>query len=280
MLVLLGPMKSFDRFLCKYFLPRILSRNCGNRIPRSGKEGENINCFSTHLDLDQNRGAFFWVRSIAGDTLAGFEWDGTSFSIPKTIELSDVNPNNLFIVHYYGLSEIRYSGIRDLAFGRVTLGPYIKVNAINTLGRLDQYFFNKKKLVTKARVELLQLLVQKHLDGRLPASSLEIMTYLYSSKWVLHPSGDAQRKKLRLYLDSLVLSGELDLNVNQYSVSPKALVKIEEYEEAERKHTENVKMQRRMFWVAFLVALLTCAQAGVIKLPTLIDWSSAPTTKK
>ena len=54
---------------------------------------------------------------------------------------------------------------------------------------------------------------------------------------------------------------------------------IEEYEEQERKHTENVKMQRRMFYVAVAVAFLTVAQAGLIKLPTLLDLSSLFNTK-
>jgi hypothetical protein len=61
---------------------------------------------------------FCGCAGIAEDTLTGFEWDGSSFVIPKSTDLRSVNPNGLLIVHYYGLNEILYTGIRDLAFGR------------------------------------------------------------------------------------------------------------------------------------------------------------------
>lgn len=103
------------------------------------------------------------------------------------------------------------------------------------------------------------------------------MVDLYSIKWVLHPYGDAQHKKVKFYLDSLVPSGELDEIDYKYSVAGDALRTIEEYEEEERKHTETVKMQRRMFWLTLVIALLTFVQAGLIKMPTLVDFSKRNT---
>lgn len=248
---------------------------CGNTIPLSGKEGESVDCFS--IKIDDNGAPFLWVRSILGDELTGLEWDGSSsFSIRRSINLKTIEPKNFFITHHYGLAEVRYSGIFDLAIGRITRWSYIKLDTRRILNRLDQHLFNKKKFFTKQRIDLLKILLDRHLNGKTPVNSIDIMTDLYSIKWMLHPDGDAQYKKVKFYLDSLVKSGEMVVTYDgQYSVSEKALPKIEEYEEDERKHTENVKMQRRMFWLAVIIALLTCVQAGLIKLPTLIDFSGS-----
>lgn len=123
-------------------------------------------------------------------------------------------------------------------------------------------------------MELLKIVLDRHLNGQSLVKPIDIMTDLYSMKWLLHPGGDAQYKIVKFYLDSLNQSGELGFSdKGEYSVSGKALETFEQYEEDERKHTENVKMQWRMFWLALAVAFLTCVQAGMIKLPALIDLS-------
>jgi hypothetical protein len=138
---------------------------------------------------------------------------------------------------------------------------------------VDQYFFNKKKLVTKQRIDLLRLLVERRLDGHKAESPVDLMTALYSIKWVLHPERDTQKERVRFYLDSLVSTGELSKLDHRYELTGKALQAIEVYEEQERKHTESIKAQRAMFWLTMAIALLTAAQADLIKFPTLLDLS-------
>lgn len=116
------------------------------------------------------------------------------------------------------------------------------------------------------------------LDGNAEHESLDLMTDLYTIKWVLHPQGEPQHQKLEFYLDSLVATGELEKVKNKYVVSGKALRTIEEYEEQERRHTENVKMQWRMFWLTLAIVVLTLVQAGLVKLPALIDLTSQANT--
>ena len=99
------------------------------------------------------------------------------------------------------------------------------------------------------------------------------MTGLYSVKWIYHPDKESQRKRLTFHLDSLVDTGELRRVGLKYELTGEALKAIEIYEEQERKHTENVKIQRRMFWLTLAIVLLTGAQANLYKLPTLIDLS-------
>lgn len=57
------------------------------------------------------------------------------------------------------------------------------------------------------------------------------------------------------------------------SVSPSALQTLERYEEDERRHAENVKIQGGILWLTLVIAFFTAVQAGLIKMPRLLDLS-------
>ncbi len=92
---------------------------------------------------------------------------------------------------------------------------------------------------------------------------------------VLHPSAYEQQNRLELYLDSLVESGDLRKVNREYVVTGKAISTIEKYEEEERRHTEAVKLQKRMVLLTILIAFVAIVQSGIIKLPVLLDLSSS-----
>ena len=231
-----------------------------------------MNCFVTAID--RGKEPYLIILSLDGDHLGCIEWDGSSYSIARQLSFSEVDPRQIRITHYYGLAQVYYLGVLDFVVNRATLWPYLKIHAVQALSRFDQYLFNKKKLVSKERKTLLKILVDDALDGRTEHEPLDLMTALYSVKWFSHPQGEDAQRRLEFYLDSLVETGELKKINYKYVVTGQALRAIEEYEEQERKHTENVKIQRRAYWVAIAVAALTVVQAGLIKLPPLLDLSS------
>jgi len=265
-------MRELTNKLCHYFLPRLLARACESTIPRSGEKGERVNCFT--VSIDKAKEPYLIALELTGDELRCIEWNGEHYEIDTTVSLMSINPSQIQITHYYGLSEVRFFGIIDFALGRLTLWPYIQIHFVLALSKFDQYLFNKKKLITKQRVDLLRFLVSQALDGHDSFNEFDLMTQLYSIKWVLHPDQDSQRTKLEFYLESLADTGELRKANNKYFLTGHALRAIEETEEQERKHTENVKMQWRMFWLALVIAVLTLVQAGLVKLPALIDLTS------
>jgi hypothetical protein len=205
--------------------------------------------------------------------LGCLEWTGSSFDKPVDMELKAIESRDISITHFYGYSEVQYTGILDFTLGRTLFLPYFKIHLVRAIESADQYFFNKKKLLTKQRIDLLRFLVQRQLEGKPISSPIDLMTGLYSVKWVLHPDGDPQQERLRFYLDSLVDTGELRNIDHKYQLTGEALKAIEVYEEQERKHTENVKMQRRMLLLTLAIVFLTGAQAGLYKLPILLDLS-------
>jgi len=123
-------------------------------------------------------------------------------------------------------------------------------------------------------MDLLKFMLDDQLDRTHDGiESFSLMAKLYSIRLFLHPSWEVQEKKLRLYLDSLVESGELRKVNEEYVVTGVAISTIEKYEEEERRHVEAVKLQRRMFWLALVALLFAIVQTGIVKLPTLIDLS-------
>jgi hypothetical protein len=104
----------------------------------------------------------------------------------------------------------------------------------------------------------------------------DFLTRLYTVKWVLHPQNDAQEEKLELYLDSLAKSGDIQKINHEYVVTGTAITSIEKFEEEERRHVENVKVQRRILWLTIIIAFAALVQANVIKLPTIVDLTQKP----
>lgn len=266
--------------LYKWLISRILSKKCPDDewIPTSGADGERVNCYSIAFDDQSN--PFFLVRNYQDGKLEGREWDGDSYSNEKTYTISDlVTDKQLKITHYYGLTKIIFYSVYKTAFHYVTKWIYIKIRVQRRIGSVNKYFFYKKKFVTKQRIDLLKFMMDDQLScyqhGRDPGGILapQLMSKLYSYNWISHPSADEQERKLKLYLESLVESGDVEYKDGEYIVKGKAISTIERYEEEERRHTEAVKLQKKMFWLTFVLVVAAIFQSGVIKLPPLLDWS-------
>ena len=265
-------MNKLTKILYKWQLPRLTAMLCKFSIPRSGDEGNRVNCYVVALDNVSD--PYFLATAFNNNKLIGLEWDGKSYTNKKSISIDSISKSKVRITHYYGLSEVTYSGIYDLLINKITKWPYIKIHASRLISSVDQYFFNKKKLVTKQRIDLLKFMMLDQIDRiNKGISSLDLMTKLYSIKWVLHPEGDQQKEELKLYLDSLVKSEDLENPNDEYVVTGNAIRTIEKFEEEERRHVESVKMQRRMLFLTFIIVILAIIQAEVIKLPVLLDLS-------
>lgn len=263
-------MKTIERKLYRIFLPRIASNICEYTIPRSGEAGRLVNCFSAQID--QNNAPHLLVTGISTSNIVCLQWDGDRYAIPAVMAIDELDSNQFVVTHYYGYAEINYRGILDLAIGLTFKWPYIKLRASSSINAADQYFFNKKKLLTKQRMDLLSFLLRKKLNGQEGYNLIHMLVDLYGEKWLWHPEKQSSKDRLRFYLESLVATGEVrKTDVLNYEATPLAIRTLEEYEEQERKHTENVKLQRRTFWLAVAVAALTVIQSGLVKLSPLID---------
>ncbi len=264
-------MNQFIDKLYRRLLKFILNRSCSDRVPRSGEAGERINCFSVRIDDAAN--PYFWARSMEGAILRGKRWDGHSFATDFELNYTDIDPATIQILHYYGLSEVRYRGMHDVA--RTWFFPvlYLKIHLQRLLSRIQQYVFNMRSLERVERLRILKLLRDRHVDNGHPLSVIDVMTELNSLMWVLHPNRDTEQRKVELHLESLCESGELGKQNHRYVVTGRTISTIEKFEEDERRHRENTRIQWAMVGLTLMIALLTLVQAGLVKLPMFIDLS-------
>lgn len=261
-------------FLLKWLLPKLVSRTCESRIPRSGDAGAKVNCFEVALDRDEQ--PFFLATGYENSVIKGLKWNGQRYEEECSLSIDDLKEGKLRVTHYYGLSEVIYFSVYDLVWNYLSRLVYLKILMYRYINSAHQYFFNKKKLVTKKRMELLQFMMNDQLDREHNSIGLiELMTKLYSVKWVLHPHKNEQKNKLELYLESLVDSGEIRKLNNEYVVTGKAISTIEKYEEEERRHTEAVKLQKRMVFLTILLAFIAIVQSGIVKLPVFLDFTKS-----
>lgn len=272
-------MKDIKTLIIRKLLSKLIRMRCPSNIPRSGEEGEAQNCFIVRINKGQE--PFFLLDGLDEYCLKGRILSGDTFKIDASIPFALLNNKEIEIKHYYGLSTIKYSGIYDYIINGLTRKDYLKIHIISLFSKIWRYYFNKQKLVMKQRHELLKVLIDHYInnDGR-AISSIFLMTKLYSINWIDHPEGNKQEQKLNLYLESFVSSGDLQRTGTGYSVTSQAIMTLSKYEEEGRRHMDIVKLQKKMVILnRFLVLLTICIvifamiQAGVIKLPVLLDLS-------
>jgi hypothetical protein len=263
-------MLKLKRFILIWLLKPLLAKKCPANLSLFGKEAEKRNCYYVFLLSNGERNVV--VESIDSYGICGKQYDGNSFSKDSLISFESLNSIDIEIVHHYKLNRILYKGLFDFFIYGKTKIQYLILYVHILSYKCSQFIYNRKRLVTIQRLELLKALVDNHIekDGK-GIGLIDIMTKLYSIRWLEHPDSDSQEKKLSLYLDSLVDSGELTKDSTDYYVTRKAILTLEKYEEDERRHRNQIRLQIMMVILTGLLALIAMIQTEIIKVPTILD---------
>lgn len=263
-------MTALDRHLLSWLLPFVLSRRCDERIPRSGVRGEQVNCFAVYAPR-QGQPELLLER-LEGDRIHALCWDGSRFVDPVTIALGDIDAARISVTHFWGLAELNFQGVKDLAFGLWTKLPYVVIVLQRVRSDVAQRTFNRRTMTSRKRLNLLRELVEAALAGQQQLSALDLMTRRYGYRWAGHPQWREHHRELEVQLSMLAETGEVrSVPGAAYAVTGHAMRALEHEEEADRRQRTNVCLQ-------LAIALLTAAtvftgliQADLLKLPTLID---------
>lgn len=239
------------------------------RIPRSGEAGAAVNCYTTRVIRGADESLL--ADSADGNTINCLQWDGDRYSIEKKIDFDDLLGGRFEFTHYHGLNTTIYSGWMDLALGYFFKIPYILAALHAAYHRVAQGFYNRKKFVTKQRIDLLKVVLNAQLGGRDWVSSLAVMSLIHTDRWYLHPDHEREHRRIDFYLKKLAETNDLVRSGGNYQISGQGVAAIEIYEEQERKHGESIYGQRRMFWLTIVIALLTLVQSGLVRLPPILD---------
>lgn len=266
-------MSDLDGYLLRRLLPGILSCGCEPTIARSGEDGEAVNCFTARTQ--DPAGRRFVLLNVDGSQVVALEHDGDTYSVPSVIGIESINPRTLHVTHYFGLETVHYLGVRDLARGRYLRLPYVQIRLVRLWNRLAQQLFNRRKLVSKRRSDLLAEVVHLVEDGAASVGSMDIMSARYGPRWAEHPGWERLDRQIAFHLAMLVDSGELERVNHRFRPTGLALKAIEETDEQERRHKENLRVQFVLGVLALGSLAMAAAQAGLVRFPTLLDLSKA-----
>lgn len=198
-----------------------------------------------------------------------------SYVTPGTIKLADIPTDKLCVTHFYGLDEVRYEGVVHMALGRFTRWPYALLRFRRSWNQMAQRLFNRRALVASSRIKILRDVVEMTSAGEASeVDSLDLMSHRYGYRWTDHPGWESHQSVLDFHLSCLAESGELALRIGRYRPTGMALKALEEFDEEERKHRANWRVQILLAFLAFLGLVAAAGQAGLFKAPTLLDLRS------
>jgi len=253
--------------LKKLAIHRALRKKSPRRITYSQEGTHKIDCFTTFLRNESENDLDMIVDDMDDTKIRGFQLEGQSYSQEKELEISELYKCDLTIIHYLRHAQTKYDSALDFWYGQVTLLPQrflIKQSII-------QWFRVKTTRFRHDRMDVLKTLVQKNLECArgegMFAEHGEAQSYLglfesmYGTEVFAHPKHDKELKRFRFILDSLVEGGELSQNNGRYELKGRALSTIADYEEAERRHSDSVRQNRRLVWLTLLIAVATLLQA-------------------
>lgn len=73
--------------------------------------------------------------------LNGLMWNAEQYADEHSISIDEFNDGKLRITHFYGLSELVYSNVYDLAWNHLTKIVYLKILLYRYIISANQYFF-------------------------------------------------------------------------------------------------------------------------------------------
>lgn len=252
----------------------VLARRCPSEIARSGEEGKKVNCIWAYIYV--NGAPYATVEEDRQTYMLGRAYNGKQFEEPVCMSYAALSPSELVINHYYGLATTEYNGVADFAIYGLTGFDRLRVRLRYGVENFGQFRFNRKQLAMRERHEILRAIVQRFRStGKRTFTFMELMTELFTVKWVRHPDGDRLQRITELLLESFVASGELKQTKSyEYAIQGAALTTLDSHERQERHHQDMYSLQKVIMILTLLIAVGTAAQAGLIELPTLIDFTA------
>ncbi|SNY78903.1 hypothetical protein [Enterobacter sp. CC120223-11] len=241
-------------------------------VAKDARAGDPYNYYSVHLvDVDRNR---YQLRNYQHRTatLARWDYDEKVWVDERRMTVAEIDEMQAEIIHHRSFGQIPFSGILAFSFNRFTRLAYLKTLIARGKGRLVSSFFASKELKSRDRIALLNLLVNEYVQqrpSRLNAgiSIDEVIDMLYGRLWYKHIRNEEFRRKVRLLLKSLVITGDLAQEGILYYVQPKSVATIVEFEKEERRARQQEKMQRNivrlMIVITAATVLITLALLGL-----------------
>lgn len=226
--------------------------------------------FSTYVQFQSPEGRLL-VKSVCSSGLTGFYWhDGAKLGAKASIPRKQLSHAAISIVHYFKEIEITYSSALSFFWGRLTFKHRRELFKLH----FDRWLFGKKNLEEATRIEVLRWCHRKTVYER--ATQLSHWTFLsekYGNNWIHHPQKDDLLSYYKWIMSSLASSGELKAvnNGARYSLDPKAIKTLVEFDADFERHKDSINQQRRMSKLTSALVFVGLVQVIVTVLSVKTD---------
>ncbi|HDG1669838.1 TPA: hypothetical protein PFE31_004135 [Kluyvera ascorbata] len=196
--------------------------------------------------------------------------------LTKTInEIAVMEPE---IVHYKKNHSMNYNSILLFAIDKNIKIITLKTSIARMKGRLVSGLTANSETISRDRYNLLRLLIENSIhqlpSRQSPGVSVdEVVAMLYGKLWYQHIKNESFRRKMKLLLDSLVVTGDVVVDNALYYVQAQAITTVVEYEKEARRLTQQHKMHKNivrfmlvMTIATILIILVLLDMAGIVDL--------------
>lgn len=236
-------------------LSTTLLKKCEGWIARSGDEAERVNCYTVYAKYKNDEKAYVVSlneQNLKVRVLSNVDSDELD---EKVISINEYGVQDFEIIHYEGVNEIRYQGLTKFYFGDLNIVRRFRNSYYRIKSEYKQLVFNRIKVITFERVELLKELLDINKKNIKIEDPAEFLVNKYGYLWMGHPRSDEIETETRFVFNMLCETEEIEIRGCEYYVTGKGLLSIGAYEEEERKHKEAMSLQRWIIFLTFVLAI-------------------------
>lgn len=190
-------------------------------------------------------------------------------------EIIEMEPE---IIHFKVNYKLNYKSIFAFA-----IDHHLKIITLKTIlarikGSILSGLKSDVETISSDRYQLLRLLVAQHVNQRPSRSSSgfridEVISLLYGTLWYKHIKNESFRRRIKLLLESLVISGDLTEKDEVYFVQGQSVTTLVEYEKEEKRavlqqkmHINIIRFMLVITIATLLIIMVLLAMAGIIDL--------------
>lgn len=262
--------KKIYNYTVKNAFHKCTKKICKKSVPRFSsnmQEVFEVDCFVFILTNKENKENYeYLIRGMNNYDFVCSKWNGHKFDGEQRsiISFDDFYNYNIELRHYYGEYNIDFGTLNDFIFNYYFRLEYIKIFFKRKYDKFLKLVYNKQKISEFDRILVLKKIVdmscKEETDHNNGIDIVSLMKELYTVKIFGHPMFDKIECKLELQLKSFVENKDISCDGNRYIALGKSLITIYNYENIEKKHKDNILIQKKLMWLTLMATLVAFVQ--------------------
>jgi hypothetical protein len=256
-------------------LKRALEAPKENPIPRSGSEGEAVDCYSVYVsDADGS----YLAECVQEDVLVTNKWNEEehTHNLRCDFNVEQLNQLTFEIHHYHGLVTHTYNS--KGMFLRYEVTGYYKLVSLYALSKfkIPKFLHSKKPLKRPSRIKILETLdIMTEDNPYRDLKSTSVCDELYGHWSIFNSQRKPRNDRIQRILESLVESGELKRKDSfTFNAQGKLIVTLEHLKEEKARQD---RAESNALWMRRLTAILVVTalfQSGLVRTTYFsnLDW--------